>query len=350
MSSQRIFNLAIVSEMVFFSSDTLGVLAINHLFSSNEIILMWSKNIYFFSTACMCFFWFLYFEHLRETEFIGKVELVRWSSIVLWIMAVLLAYNFFTKMLFYVDGNGNYHRGKYFILTYIVSYFYVVVSWIRIMIDIIRNEDKKDRSLLLSLALFPVAPGIAGVIQFVYPWIPVACVAMSVTTLILYLAWVDQLISHDPLTGLINRKQLLYLFTQWKKNLSNLGSSYLILIDATSSIRKINNVYGHLEGDNAIKIVSRAVLLASQIFDDRPVIGRYSGNEFIVLLSSGSNEAVNIFNQMIIDMLSKIVNEEKAKYDVNVTIGVARFKGQNSLKEMIESADIAIQNKEKIKK
>ncbi|MEE3470153.1 MAG: hypothetical protein VZR24_05760 [Butyrivibrio hungatei] len=49
---------------------------------------------------------------------------------------------------------------------------------------------------------------LSGIIQFVHPRLPVACVAMSLATLILCLVWVDELISLDPLTGLNNRIRL----------------------------------------------------------------------------------------------------------------------------------------------
>ena len=65
-----------------------------------------------------------------------------------------------------------------------------------------------DKHTLVLLIVFPAVPGLAGIIQFVYPRIPVACAMLAITTLLLYLNWIDQLISLDPLTGLNNRKQL----------------------------------------------------------------------------------------------------------------------------------------------
>ena len=74
-----------------------------------------------------------------------------------------------------------------------------------------------NKDLLIRLAFFPLFPGISGVLQFIYPRLPIACATISITTLYLYLTWVDQLISLDPLTGLNNRKQLTHTLITFQR-------------------------------------------------------------------------------------------------------------------------------------
>ncbi|MCR5324747.1 MAG: hypothetical protein K6E85_15935 [Lachnospiraceae bacterium] len=73
MVAQRNFVMSIVSEMVFFASDTLFVM-INTGFIDlgklNNAAMLACKELYFFSTAAMCFFWFLYFEHMQDSLFV----------------------------------------------------------------------------------------------------------------------------------------------------------------------------------------------------------------------------------------------------------------------------------------
>ena len=118
MVSQRNFSNAIDAEIVFFLSDTAAVLMAQGLIPLTRAGLMAAKTVYFFSTALMCFFWFIYFEHLQGSAFVGDRKIVLLSSSLVWVMGILLVINWFTGVLFYVD-EGVYHRGPFFSVQYL---------------------------------------------------------------------------------------------------------------------------------------------------------------------------------------------------------------------------------------
>ncbi len=341
MVAQRNFVMSIVAEMVFFASDTLCVMINSKLIPGNGAAIIAFKTIYFFSTTVMCYFWFLYFEHMREAPFVKDRNRVVQSSALVWIMAALLIANLFGKFLFYIDENGVYQRGALFALNYVIAYAYVFISWIGIITSIIKKNSTKDTALLVLLVLFPVGPVVSGILQFFYPWIPAACVAMSLTTLLLYLTWIDQLISLDPLTGLNNRKQLLVSFEQWKKAISSQEKIYLLLVDA-NHFKSINDTYGHLQGDNALKLIAKAMRRGCRDYSKRSVIARYGGDEFVVLIASdieGSNQELK---QEIKNKLAELVKEERLPFELTVSIGVACLEGDGSLKDLVAKADEAM--------
>lgn len=341
MVAQRNFVMSIVAEMVFFASDTLCVMINSKLIPGNGAAIIAFKAIYFFSTTVMCYFWFLYFEHMREAPFVKDRNRVVQSSALVWIMAALLIANLFGKFLFYIDENGVYQRGALFALNYVIAYAYVFISWIGIITSIIKKNSTKDTALLVLLVLFPVGPGVSGILQFFYSWIPAACVAMSLTTLLLYLTWIDQLISLDPLTGLNNRKQLLVSFEQWKKAISSQEKIYLLLVDA-NHFKSINDTYGHLQGDNALKLIAKAMRRGCRDYSKRSVIARYGGDEFVVLIASdieGSNQELK---QEIKNKLAELVKEERLPFELTVSIGVACLEGDGSLKDLVAKADEAM--------
>ena len=100
MVSQRTFSSAIDAEVVFFLSDTMAVLISCGLIPAGKAGLLAAKSIYFFSTALMCFFWFIYFEHLQGSQFVANRRLVLLSSCLVWIMGILLIINLFNGILF----------------------------------------------------------------------------------------------------------------------------------------------------------------------------------------------------------------------------------------------------------
>ena len=119
MVAQRNFGMAIDAEMVFFLSDTLYVMMVEGVLPKNKGLMLMAKEFYFFSTALMCFFWFIYFEHMQESKFVKSRKRVLRSSALVWVVWILLCINIFNGMLFYVDAEGVYHRGPLFITLYL---------------------------------------------------------------------------------------------------------------------------------------------------------------------------------------------------------------------------------------
>ena len=346
MVAQKTFVMGIISEMVFFIADTRSVLIGTRTIPGTSAALLIFKTIYFFSTAMMCFVWFLYFEYLRETLFIKERKKVRLSSAGIWLFSILLIGNLFGKYLFYVEPDGSYHRGTLFILNYVLPYSYVVVVWVRIFIDILKKDNRLNRQPQILLALFPVAPGISGVIQFFYPKVPIACVTMSLATLLLYLNWTDQLISVDPLTNLNNRKQLELSFKHWKKNLGDREKLSLLLVDA-NNFKHINDTYGHAQGDIALITIAEALSLGSRDISGKSIVARYGGDEFVVLLITDTEGTCDELKEKINSRLSTIVKNKALPFALSVSIGISNFRDGDTLKGLIERADKAMYNEKK---
>ena len=344
MVAQRNFAMSIIAEMIFFASDTVFVLidtGILRFGSMDAMAKLMCKEVYFFSTSMMCFFWFIYFEHMRNTALVREKRTVRIASSIFWGMGILLVVNLFSGFLFYVDQNGAYHRGPYFILTYILSYTYVLIAFLRTLWGILDKSYGGDRHTLVLLIFFPAAPAAAGIIQFVFPRLPVACGVLALTTLLLYLNWIDQLISLDPLTGLNNRKQLDHFYDHWVKNHGDGDIINILMIDA-NKFKSINDTYGHIQGDNALKNIAEALRLGCRTLPKRANIARYDGDEFAVLFESEIPDEALALESAIRDNLVRVNLRSHIAFDLTVSIGHASSDGSLSLKELINIADEAM--------
>lgn len=335
MVSQRNFTSAIDAEIVFFLTDTAAVLITCGLLPFSRTGLMAVKTVYFFSTALMCFCWFLYFEHLQGSKFVRHPKAVLASSCLLWIMGILLLVNLFTGILFYVDEAGVYHRGPLFVLQYVLAYIYVFAASGHALISSFQEKNYAKRSQLLLLASFPIAPAGAGIIQFIYPQLPVACAALSFATLILYQNWLDDMISVDPLTRLNNRKQLTFSYEQWQRR-EDRTSLYLLLIDA-NKFKSINDTYGHLQGDCALERIADALRLACKNLHYRANIARYGGDEFAILVTTDHPEEVEDLSKQIKENL--IEQSRDLPYELSISIGIAKAEKTTELKDLIAQAD-----------
>ena len=341
MVAQRNFAMSIAAEMIFFISDTIFVLlnegVISYGIFSGAVKLI-CKELYFFSTCLMCFFWFLYFEYLKDSDFVRDKEKIRVASLIVWSLGIMLLANIFTGFLFYVDKSGVYHRGPYFILTYVLAYVYVLISCVRTIISAFRKDLRSDRKTMFLMTLFPVAPGGAGLLQYVYPRLPVACGVLAITTMILYLHWIDQLISLDPLTGLNNRKHLVHFYEQWKKNHRDGMYLNVMMIDA-DKFKSINDTYGHAEGDNALKYIAEALRYAFSKLPGRVNIARYGGDEFVVLFETETGYDCKKLTACIREKLTEINTKSNSPFVLSISIGISGTEGADTLKELLERAD-----------
>lgn len=338
MVAQRNFAMAIHAQVVFFLSDTLYVMMVYGLFPISKAGILAAKTVYFFSTTLMCFFWFVYFEHMQESLFVQNRKRVMFSSVLVWITGILLAVNLFTGVLFYVDGEGVYRRGPLFLLQYLVAYLYVLNSSLRAVLGLFQPHRFAQRRMLLSLALFPIIPAGAGILQFLYPQLPLACGALSIATLIMYLDWLEQMISIDPLTRLNNRKQLFYHYEQWAQGDRDGAPLYLLLIDA-NQFKSINDTYGHIQGDAALVRIADALRLGCKSLPRRANIARFGGDEFVILATAQDPREMDYLRDRICQSLADLNRTAKAPYDLSVSMGVARADPDIPLKELIAQAD-----------
>ncbi len=347
MVAQRNFAMALDSMNLFFLSDTFYVMMKCGVLPYFRGAALACKELYFLMTAVMCFFWFVYFEYMQDSPFVKNRRRVLLSSLLVWIMAILLVVNIFTGILFYIDEEGIYHRGSLFVVQYLLSYIYVFVSCTRALIGVFQKSKFMKRRMLVTLALFPVPPAIAGLIQFFHPELPLACVALSIDVLIMYLNWLDQMISIDPLTRLNNRKQLVYLYEAWQEDLQEESYLYLMIIDA-NKFKGINDTYGHIEGDAALVRIADALVLSCKNFHGRTNIARYGGDEFVILADVESPELVDALQVKIKKTLGEMNRAAQSPYELTVSIGMARAEKGIALKELMEKADEEMYQQKKL--
>jgi diguanylate cyclase (GGDEF)-like protein len=146
----------------------------------------------------------------------------------------------------------------------------------------------------------------------------------------------------DQLSGLLNRRayenEAIKFFSSGEK--SEPVSIFLIDID---DFKKFNDMFGHLEGDIIIK--KQADILKEVFKRDTDVVGRYGGEEFIVIAPNTSIEEAEKMAVQI-NNLWQSYNLKNEKYsDVSCSIGLVSLKDNSincDLKLLILQADKAL--------
>jgi diguanylate cyclase (GGDEF)-like protein len=149
----------------------------------------------------------------------------------------------------------------------------------------------------------------------------------------------------DDLTCLFNRRGFFAAATQQLKLAQRNGQSLLLLFCDVDNLKKINDTFGHQEGDLALIRTADAL---EQSFRGSDILSRLGGDEFVVLASETSNQTQEIILRRLEKNLKKSSATEP-RYALSLCVGVARFdpKRATTLGELMVQADKAMYEKKR---
>lgn len=152
----------------------------------------------------------------------------------------------------------------------------------------------------------------------------------------------------DALTGLANRKGLTLAIEKTLRAMEGAKLPPCILMIDIDHFKSINDTYGHLLGDQVIKVVANN--LKNQI-KGKDTAARYGGEEFCVLLpetklSDALKVAENI-RQVMEKTRIKRTKDNQEICNISVSIGVASHKPQEAILDFFQRADNALYQSKK---
>jgi diguanylate cyclase len=147
----------------------------------------------------------------------------------------------------------------------------------------------------------------------------------------------------DFLTGVPNRKAFdAKLAVCTDEALSNSEDLCLLMIDI-DYFKRFNDKFGHMIGDEVLKIVARNV---KQIVRGRDFFARFGGEEFVVILPQTPLSGAKTVAENIRDFFDrtklKVVSSSKSLGKVTVSIGAALYRYGEPIMDLIHRSDQAL--------
>jgi diguanylate cyclase len=147
----------------------------------------------------------------------------------------------------------------------------------------------------------------------------------------------------DFLTGIPNRKAFdEKLAVSIEEALSENNDLSLLVIDI-DHFKRFNDQYGHIVGDEVLKIVARKV---KEIVRGRDFLARFGGEEFVVILPQTPLSGAKTVAENIRDFFDrtrlKIVSSSKNLGKVTVSIGAAIYKPGEAIEKFVDRSDQAL--------
>jgi diguanylate cyclase (GGDEF)-like protein len=147
-----------------------------------------------------------------------------------------------------------------------------------------------------------------------------------------------RLASVDALTGLGNRRAFDDSLTVEVARAARDGEPLSIGLVDVDSLKRINDVYGHLEGDRCLGEVAR-VMESSLRSTDRCF--RWGGDEFVVVLPGSGQEAADDVLERVAENVREACSEPDGR-GLEISWGAAELSPGASPEDVLAAADVAM--------
>ncbi len=345
--AKKQFMIAMGSVIMYIITDSFWIRAHN-MRQDIKIITIYSiYSLYFVSVTIVGYCMYSFLEYLQDNKKHALQILDKKTILPVAIHIIMSIVNVYTGFMFIIDENHDYIRGTFFMLEYVFVIGYLLMTSIRAFKNVLESENVREKSYYQMIAFFPIIPLISNIIQAIVHIYPVISMGVTLTVLILFINQVIELISLDPMTRLTNKQEFARILERKIREVSDKNCMYMLMIDI-DKFKKINDTYGHLEGDRAIIRVADALRSAcSDAYRRNTVVARFGGDEFMVMVElENTNEQMS---EVETAELCNIINSEikKAnknagvKYDLKCTIGKTLIQKDSSVsvEKIIASAD-----------
>ncbi|MEE0731246.1 MAG: GGDEF domain-containing protein, partial [Oscillospiraceae bacterium] len=137
----------------------------------------------------------------------------------------------------------------------------------------------------------------------------------------------------DSFTGLYNKKRFIELSERILTE--HQDQSHALLLLDIDNFKQINDTLGHQVGDQVLRLVSE---MLREAFQERDIVGRFGGDEFVVLCRNLTNW------EWLVQKLEAILccGEVRGIVCTN-SVGIALFPGDAAnFYQLLENADVAL--------
>lgn len=143
--------------------------------------------------------------------------------------------------------------------------------------------------------------------------------------------------THDPLTGLLNRRGVEELFPV-NSQLTPSQIDHVVFFFDLDKFKDINDQFGHAVGDEFLIEISKRLIESSRPVD---AIARIGGDEFLIIAQGfDSEEALKTAANRFLDNLSRpFTTVDKINLHPRVSLGVSQWKKYELLSAAISHAD-----------
>jgi diguanylate cyclase (GGDEF)-like protein len=273
---------------------------------------------------------FMFIDYFAHKNILRSRRILKFILCFLGIYTITTLINLPFHYYFRISGDNRYIPGVLYALRLAVSYLPLLLS----ITDIIALIKTFSKAEVYSLVFFALLTSFGAVLDIVIGTGGLTWPCFAAALLYVYFFIVQSDAKIDSLTGTGNR----YSFNEFTDKLSRLSvkQSWAIVMIDMDHFKEINDKYGHLEGDNALRDMAEIIKSTIRHSD---FTARYGGDEFVLAVRMEYD---------IKDLLARLQttidrrNEKQAKpYKIEMSYGYDIYTtgGTQSMNEFLKHID-----------
>jgi diguanylate cyclase (GGDEF)-like protein len=141
----------------------------------------------------------------------------------------------------------------------------------------------------------------------------------------------------DDLTGLYNRRKLEQELSKKLVAMKTRNVDFYVISLDMDGLKTINDTYGHLEGDEALRAFADVIRVAG---DELGMAFRVGGDEFTILVTTGDEKEITAMMQRIQDGIAAYNEKSGKPYPLSGSQGYAKYKKGEEISNCIRRADV----------
>ncbi len=146
--------------------------------------------------------------------------------------------------------------------------------------------------------------------------------------------------SHDSLLRIWNHGAIIDLLNTELSRAKRLQTSLCVFFADLDFFKRVNDSCGHLVGDDVLRSVAERISNTVREYDH---VGRYGGEEFLVVLPNCTAEAAQEVAERVRQAIGdKPIITANLQVEITVSIGVSQWRYGQEIGDILHQADVAM--------
>lgn len=319
---------------------------LNTLWTMNEFGIISLPKMLFtvlcaFSLASVVFVSFIFYKFVMIYFRISNREKTVYEllSLLPFLMTVvLLIISIFNGIVFSTSDEGKLVRGPLYYSLPAAAFLYFLIILVSSLIVFIKSKSPVSRKNCITILCVVICLVAWIILDSFLNSLTIIPIAIFSVILVLFTTFQQSSINTDALTQMNNRRRATEFLSTHMSNVSEESPIHLYLCDI-NSFKKINDSYGHNEGDSALIILASS--LKEIVGSVKGFTARYGGDEFIIAVKNNAKDYdVNEIIHKLGERVKEKCIEEKKPYELSIASGYIKCTDPKvSVDEYIRIAD-----------
>ena len=176
--------------MVYLATDVLWGVIYDNLLPIPVPVQRLIYAVFYASSALIAYRWFLYVEYMQDSVFYKNPIIKQVSKLPMLFVVSMSILSMWTGSFFYIDDQGAYCRGGWYIAQLILTYGYIVFTAGKLAVRMMTTKDFETQNTYMIMLSYFVFPVVFGILQIAYESKPFLCIGIALATLQTYLFYV----------------------------------------------------------------------------------------------------------------------------------------------------------------